>query len=54
MPGVSDVSGECTPSDVDVGRFFARLIGTDITICLGNRRSRLAGSHDTRLVEEVP
>jgi len=40
-PGFCDVSGKWTAFDVDVGSFFARLIGTDITIYLGNRRSRL-------------
>jgi len=40
--GSSDVSGEWTAFDVDVGCFSlcARLIGTDITIYLGNIRSR--------------
>jgi len=38
-PGFCDVSGEWTTFDVDVGRFFACLIGTDTTIYLGNRRS---------------
>ena len=36
-----DVSGEWTAFDVDVGSVFARLIGTDIIIYLGNRRSQL-------------
>ena len=40
-PDFGDVSGEWTAFNVDVGSFFARLIGTDITIYLGNRRSRL-------------
>jgi len=40
-PGFCDVSGEWTPFDVDVGSLFARLIGIDIAISLGNRRSRL-------------
>ena len=39
--GVGDVSGEWTALDVEVGSFFPRLIGTDITIYLGNRRSWL-------------
>ena len=39
-PGFCDESGEWTAFDVDVGTFFAFLIGTDITIYLGNRRSR--------------
>ena len=40
-PGFRDVSGKWTAFDVDVGSFYARLIGTDITIYLGNRLSRL-------------
>ena len=40
-PGFGEVSGEWTAFDVDVSSLFARLIGTDITIYLGNRRSRL-------------
>jgi len=40
-PGFCDVSGEWTTFYVDVSKFFACLIGTDITIYLGNRRSRL-------------
>jgi len=41
-PGFGDVSGEWTVFDVDVSGFlFARLIGTDLIVYLGNRRSRL-------------
>ena len=41
-PGFGDISGEWSAFDVDVGiSFFARLTGTDITIYLGSRRSRL-------------
>ena len=41
-PGLGDISGEWTAFNVDVGGFFcARFIGTDATIYLGNRRSRL-------------
>ena len=40
-PSFCDVSGEWTAFDVDVGSFFPCLIGADITIYLGNRRSRL-------------
>ena len=40
-PGIGDVSGEWTAFDVDVRSFFARLIGSSITIYLGHRRSRL-------------
>ena len=40
-PGFGDVSGEWTAFDVNVGGLFARLIGTNITIYLGNRRSQL-------------
>ena len=54
-PGFGDVSSEWTAFDVDVGSSFACLIGTDITIYLGSRRSQLwlAGSHDAQLEEEV-
>jgi len=40
-PGFCDVSDKWTAFDVNVGSLFARLIGTDIAIHLGNRRSRL-------------
>jgi len=40
-PSFCHVSGEWTAFDVNVGRFFACLIDTDITIYSGNRRSRL-------------
>ena len=40
-PNLSHVSGEWTAFDVDVGSLFARLIGTDVAIYSGNRRSRL-------------
>ena len=40
-PGFDNVSGEWTAFDVNVGSFFARLIGTDITVYSGSRRSRL-------------
>ena len=40
-PGFGDVSSEWTAFDIDVGSSFARLIGTDVTIYLGNRRSQL-------------
>jgi len=36
-PGFCDVSGEWTAVNVDVGSFFACLIGIDIIIYLGNR-----------------
>ena len=36
-PVFGAVSGEWSAFDVDVGSFFARLIGTDITVYLGNR-----------------
>ena len=40
--GFGDVSGDWTAFDADVGTsFFTHLTGTDITIYLGNRRSRL-------------
>ena len=38
---LDDVSGEWSAIDVDVGSVFACLIGTDTTIYLGNRQSRL-------------
>jgi len=40
-PGFGGISGEWTAFDVKVGSFFACHTGTDITIYLGNRRSRL-------------
>ena len=37
-PGFGDIPGEWTAFDVDVHSCFARFIGTDITIYLGNRQ----------------
>ena len=40
-PGFGDVSGEWTAFNVNVSSYFVRHSGTNITIYLGNRRSRL-------------